>query len=60
MTVDAERLVSAWLREQEEITDLVESRVYTELPRQSTFPLIRLTQSPSRQAALDRFGSLRC
>lgn len=43
MTVDVERLLSTFLRAQDEIQDLVEGRVYTDLPRQATFPLIRLT-----------------
>lgn len=43
MTVDVERLLSAFLRSRDEITDLVEQRVYTDLPRQAVFPLLRLT-----------------
>lgn len=43
MTVDVERLLSAFLRAGDDITDLVEQRVYTDLPRQATFPLVRLT-----------------
>lgn len=43
MTVDAERLLSAFLRGQPEITALVADRVYTDLPSRATFPLIRLT-----------------
>lgn len=43
MTVDAERLLSAFLRAQTTITELVSDRVYTDLPSRATFPLIRLT-----------------
>ena len=43
MTVDAERLVSAYLRADATITGLVADRVYTDLPSRATFPLIRVT-----------------
>lgn len=44
MVPDAERIVSAWLRDQAEITALVEQRVYTALPEGPTFPLLRITR----------------
>lgn len=43
MTVDAERLVSVFLRNQTAVTDLVGDRVYTDLPSRPVFPLVRLT-----------------
>lgn len=43
MTVDAERLVSAYLRDQTTVTAVVGDRVYTDLPARATFPLVRLT-----------------
>lgn len=43
MTVDVERLASYWLRHQDPVTDLVDQRVYTEIPKEPTFPLVRLT-----------------
>lgn len=43
MSVDVERLMSAWLREQSEVTASCAQRVYTELPHTKTFPLVRLT-----------------
>lgn len=39
---DIEMLVSRFLREQEEITDLVDDRVYTVVPKDPTWPLLRL------------------
>lgn len=42
MTVDAERLLSAFLRSRSEITALVEDRVYTDLPSRPVFPLVRI------------------
>jgi hypothetical protein len=39
---DAERLVSTFLRDQAEVTALVGSRVYTSLPQDKTYPLVRL------------------
>lgn len=44
MTVDAERLLSGWLREQPAVTDIVGSRIYTTFPRGAEFPMLRLTQ----------------
>ena len=43
MTVDVERLVSAWLRARDDIVALVEDRVFTEMPNRAVFPLLRLT-----------------
>lgn len=43
MTVDAERLLSAWLRNRPAVQAIVADRVYTELPATPTFPSIRLT-----------------
>lgn len=43
MTVDVERLMSEWLRAQAEIEALVGDRVYTAIPKDPVFPLIRLT-----------------
>lgn len=59
MLVDAERLLSAWLRDQDEITALVADRVYTAIPASPTWPLVRLTRiggAPvfSRPLHLDR------
>lgn len=42
-TVDVERLMSEWLRDQPEIEALVDDRVYTVIPKDPEFPLIRLT-----------------
>jgi hypothetical protein len=42
--VDAERLISAWLRAQPEITAIVGDRVYTDMPSHAVVPLLRLTQ----------------
>jgi hypothetical protein len=41
--VDVERLMSGWLRTRDAVTDLVEQRVYTAIPKDPTFPLVRLT-----------------
>lgn len=43
MTVDVERLTSAWLRARPTVAAEVDERVYTELPAEKTFPLVRLT-----------------
>lgn len=37
---DVEALVSRFLRDQEEISDLVDDRVYTAVPEKPTFPLL--------------------
>ena len=46
MTVDAERLISAWLRAQPEIIEIVGDRVYTEPPQRARalFPFLRIQQ----------------
>lgn len=50
MTVDAERLLSAFLRGRTEVTDIVADRVYTDLPSRPVFPLIRITLIGGRPA----------
>lgn len=44
MTVDVERLLSAWLRDQPEVAAIVDDRVYTVVPNRTVFPFLRLTQ----------------
>jgi uncharacterized protein DUF3168 len=44
LPVDIEALVSAFLRDQDEIAALVEDRVYTALPKAPRFPAVRVTQ----------------
>jgi hypothetical protein len=45
VTVDVERLLSAWLRSRSEILTLIENRIYTEVPRQvPPDPFMRITQ----------------
>jgi hypothetical protein len=44
LPVNMEALVSAFLRDQSEVTDLVEDRVYTSLPKAITWPAVRVTQ----------------
>lgn len=39
-----EALVSAFLRNQPEVADLVGDRVYTATPKDATYPLVRVTQ----------------
>lgn len=49
---DIEQLLSAFLRDQAEVTALVGQRVYTALPTSTTFPAVRLTRfggAPVRQ-----------
>lgn len=41
---DVEQLLSAFLRDQDEITAIVGQRVYTELPATKVYPLVRLTR----------------
>ena len=43
MSVDIERLLSIWLRTHDEVTDIVDQRVVTEMPARKGFPLARLT-----------------
>lgn len=49
MTVDVERLASAWLRTLDAITDLVGDRVFTVIPSDPVFPLVRITLVDERQ-----------
>jgi len=37
-------LISAFLRDQDEVADLVGERVYTVLPNNKTFPMVRVTR----------------
>lgn len=37
-------LISAFLRDQDEVADLVGDRVYTVLPNNKTFPMVRVTR----------------
>ncbi len=39
-----EALVSAFLRDQPEMTDLVADRIYTAIPKDATYPLVRVVQ----------------
>jgi len=39
-----ESLVSAFLRDQAELVDLVDDRVYTAIPKGAVYPLVRVTQ----------------
>jgi len=39
-----EALVSAFLRDQPELVDLVADRVYTAIPKDATYPLVRVVQ----------------
>ncbi len=43
MTVDVERLTSAWLRNRTELDPMLSDRIYTTLPADKTFPAMRLT-----------------
>lgn len=43
MTVDVERLISAWLRARPEVAAIVDDRVYTEIPNNAVFPFMRVT-----------------
>jgi Protein of unknown function (DUF3168) len=44
MTVDAERLLSRWLRERPDVQALVDDRVYTVIPNRVVFPFLKITQ----------------
>lgn len=44
MTVDAERLVSRWLRERPDIQAIVADRVVTVVPNRAVFPFLKVTQ----------------
>lgn len=48
MTVDAEQLLSVWLRANEDVTELVADRIYTELPRDKMWPAVRITRYDGR------------
>ena len=39
-----EALVSAFLRDQPELVELVDDRIYTAIPKGATYPLVRVTQ----------------
>ncbi len=39
-----EALVSAFLRDQPELTELVDERIYTAIPKDATYPLVRVVQ----------------
>lgn len=41
---DVEKVISAYLRSRTEVTALVGDRIYTEIPKTPTFPLVRLTR----------------
>lgn len=43
MTVDVERLASAWLRARDDVAAIVEDRVVTDTPNRAVFPFLRLT-----------------
>ena len=55
--VDVERLVAAWLRDQDDIADIFDDRVYTEIPNAPVWPLARVVRiggnPTSRLARLD-------
>lgn len=58
---DAEQLLSGFLRDQDEIADIVAERVYTAIPKSAVFPLLlvrRITGAPrlSRPLHLDQAG----
>lgn len=42
--VDAERLLSSWLRAREDVTAIVGDRVYTEIPNRAVAPFLRISQ----------------
>jgi hypothetical protein len=44
MTVDAERLVAAWLRARPDIAAIVDDRVVTVVPNRAVFPFLKVTQ----------------
>lgn len=57
LLVDAERLVAGHLRSVPEVVALVGARVYTAIPPEPVFPLVRLTRiggTPAVPAHLDR------
>lgn len=44
ITVDVERLLSAWLRNRPEIAAIVDDRVVTTVPNRAVFPFLKITQ----------------
>lgn len=44
ITVDVERLLSAWLRARPEIAAIVGDRVVTTVPNRAVFPFLKITQ----------------
>lgn len=42
--VDVEQLISTFLRQQTEVTDLVSTRIFTDLPHQRVYPLVLITR----------------
>lgn len=44
IVVDAERLLSGWLRARPEIAAIVEDRVVTTVPNRAVFPFLKITQ----------------
>lgn len=42
-TPNTEALVSAFLRDQPELVDVIDDRVYTKIPKGATYPLVRVT-----------------
>lgn len=55
---DAERLASSFLRDQAEVSALVGSRVYTALPDDKTYPLVRLVRIGGSPQQLTEDGLL--
>lgn len=51
---DVEALVSQFLRAQDEITDLVDERVYTVIPKNAAFPLLLAHRPPGGLAVTSR------
>lgn len=61
LTPNVEALVSAFLRDQAEVTDLVDDRVYTALPKGTVWPAVRVTQitdAPTTQPLWGRAVSI--
>ena len=48
MSIDVEALVVAFLRGQQEVTDIAGDRVFTDLPNQRTYPLVRVQRTGGR------------
>jgi hypothetical protein len=49
VTADVEAIASPWLRDRDRVTDIVDQRVYTAIPKSPVFPLVRLTLIDERQ-----------